>query len=136
MVKVTNRLSYKLGHVLLDGGISENTRVTAGHRLGTTSPEAAALDLWVMNLDIAIGFITPGRYPSDSINCDKPLKYFSDDLRAPLYAKVTGVNADKDGRIDYDQPGGREDSRRCRRRLERLREVAPDFGVERAKVRE
>lgn len=105
VVQVTSKVSYKLAHVLLDAGIAKGQSIQAGQRLGTTSPEAGGLDLGVTNNDITLGFVRPARYQAESLHCDKPLTFFSDELRPQLYALVTGVVGDKDGRIDFDQRG-------------------------------
>lgn len=105
LVQVTSKVSYKLAHILLDAGIAKGQSIQAGQRLGTTSPDAGGIDLHVINDDVTLAFITPARYQTESLHCDKPLTFFSDELRPQLYARVTGVVGDKDGRIDFDQRG-------------------------------
>lgn len=103
VVQATARIAFRLDHILLDGSITQGMTLTAGQRLGTTSPDALAIDLGVTNDDITHAFVPPGRYTRESLHGDKPLQYFAEDLRSALYGLVAGAN--KDGRIDYEQPG-------------------------------
>jgi hypothetical protein len=105
-VKMTNTFSYYLDHVLLDSGITLGTNIQAGQRVGTTSPYSYAVDLGVMNSDITLtGFVNPSRYTYETVHTDSPYKYFVQPLRDSLYARVTRIGPDKDGKIDFDIPG-------------------------------
>jgi hypothetical protein len=105
-VKMTNTFSYYLDHVLLDSGITMGTELQAGQRVGTTSPYSYAVDLGVMNFEITLtGFVNPSRYTDETLHTDSPYKYFVQPLRDSLYARVTRIGPDKDGKIDFDVPG-------------------------------
>lgn len=96
---------YYIGHVILDGTFSTGQRITAGQRLGMTSPLAFGLDLGLINNDITVPFISPARYSGNSLHGDAPLKYFTDPLKSQLYALVEGTGVNRDGQINYDRPG-------------------------------
>jgi len=104
-VAVTATETYYLDHVILDPNIRQGVTVTAGQRLGVTSTASYGIDLGLVNTAVTQGFIVPARYSNDSLHADAPLKYFEEPLRATLYGLVTRSGADKDGRIDFDQPG-------------------------------
>ena len=105
MVQMSSTFSYYLDHVVLDPGIVVGTKVVAGQRVGTTGSASAAVDLGVINTQVALtGFVNPARYGS-SVNCDSPYKYFTEPLKSQLYGLVRRSGADKDGRIDHDVRG-------------------------------
>lgn len=104
-IQMTGTFSYFLGHVIPDAGVQVGTQVAAGQRLGQTNGSSGAVDLGVINEQITLaGFINPARYGM-MIHHDSPYKYFTEPLRTQLYGMVKRTGADKDGRIDYDQPG-------------------------------
>ena len=105
MIQTTSTMEYYLAHLVLDSGIAQDMTITAGQQLGRLSTLALAMDIGVLNNDVNLFFITPGRYPQDTLHADSPLKYFSEPLRSTLYAKEQGSAANKDGKIDFDQPG-------------------------------
>ena len=106
MVTMTNTFSYYLDHVILDSGITLGAHVQAGQILGTTSPQSFALDLGVVNDEITLtGFVSPERYPDQTLHADSPYKYFVEPLRDSLYVTVRRNGSDKDGKIDFDIPG-------------------------------
>ena len=51
------------------------------------------------------GFINPRRYPTSTLHTVSPLALFAEPVKSQLDAKVTREGPDKDGRIDFDQPG-------------------------------
>ena len=104
-VQVTSSLTYYLDHVVLDAAIKQNTKVTAGQRLGVTSSGAFGIDLGVVNTGVTLGFINPARYATDSVHADAPLKYFAEPLKTTLYGFVQRVGADKDGQVCFDLAG-------------------------------
>jgi len=104
-VKMTNTFHYYLDHVMLNPGIKVGSSIKAGQVLGTSSPQAYAVDLGVINDEITLkGLAVPARYTYQTIHSDSPYKYFVQPLRDSLYAKVTRTGLDKDGKIDYDVP--------------------------------
>lgn len=105
-VKMTNTFHYYLDHVVLNSTIKVGSTIKAGQVVGTSSPQSFAVDLGVYNDEITLkGLAIPARYPYQTIHSDSPYKYFVQPLRDSLYAKVTRTGPDKDGKIDYDQPG-------------------------------
>lgn len=96
---------YYLDHLVLDGGFVVNQKITAGQHLGVTSAGAFGLDLGVMNFDLTLAFITPARYSGNSLHADAPLKYFAEPLKTQLYGLVEGTGANRDGQVNFDQPG-------------------------------
>lgn len=104
-VRVNSAFTYYVDHVVLDADIREGTPLTAGQRLGTSGLGSFGVDLGVMNFSRTLQFITPARYPGDTLNADAPLKYYEEPLRSQLYAAVRRDGPDKDGRIDFDIAG-------------------------------
>lgn len=96
---------YYLDHLVLDSGLALNQKVTAGQHLGKTSASSFGLDLGLMNMNITVPFITPARYSGNSLHVDAPLKYFDEPLKSQLYALVEGTGVNRDGQINFDQPG-------------------------------
>lgn len=97
--------TYYLGHMLLDSSITQNARVTAGQRLGTTSPVSHALDLGLLNSTVNVAFITPERYSSNSLHSEAALKYFAEPLKTQLYALVQSTPDNRDGVFNFDRAG-------------------------------
>jgi hypothetical protein len=96
---------YYLDHLILDSGFATNQKITAGQHLGKTVIGANGIDLGLMNNDITLPFITPARYSGNSLHTDSPLKYFSEPLKSQLYALVQGTGVNRDGQVNFDQPG-------------------------------
>ncbi len=104
-VRVNSTFTYYVDHVVPEPGIVQGTMLTAGQRLGTSGTGGFGVDLGVINASLTLPFITPARYPADSLHADAPLKYYEEPLRSRLYALVRREGADKDGKIDFDEPG-------------------------------
>jgi hypothetical protein len=105
-IRVTAKLRYYLAHVTLAPGLKPGDHVVAGQNLGVTSGNSAALDLGVIDESVRLtGFANPARYPTDTLHCAPPLRFFAEPLRSRLYSKVRREGPDKDGRIDLDVPG-------------------------------
>lgn len=108
--KVTFRMTkdfyWYLDHVVIDTTtLKPGTVVHAGDSIGVTLP-GAAIDLGAFDYSQKLpGFIVPERYPDQTLYCVSPWKYFTEPLRAQFYSRIRRVTSDKDGRIDYDQPG-------------------------------
>jgi len=106
--RMTETFFWYLDHVLIDTiKLKPGTRVHAGDSLGTTDP-GGTLDLGAFDYSQKLaGFIVPERYPDQTLYCVSPWKYFTEPLRANLYARIRRVASapDKDGHIDYDIPG-------------------------------
>jgi len=101
----TDRVTYHLAHVELDGNIREGTAVTAGQRIGVTGSTSLGIDLGVINEDRTVFFVNPARYTDEERHGDAPLQYFEEPLRSQLYARVRRLGQDRNGRFDFDQSG-------------------------------
>jgi hypothetical protein len=97
--------TFYLDHVVLDAGIAPGATVMAGQRLGVTGTSAFAFDLGVINDNKTVFFISPERYPAESVHGEAPLPYFEEPLRSELYARVSRLGSDKDGKFDFDVAG-------------------------------
>ena len=97
--------TYYLGHMLADSSLATGSRVTAGQRVGTTSPVSHALDLGVLNSTVNVAFITPNRYSTNSLHAEAPLPYFAEPLKSQLYGIVRSTAGNLDGTINYDRSG-------------------------------
>jgi hypothetical protein len=96
---------YYLDHIQLDPSIHEGVRVTAGQALGLTGTIAYGIDLGVINNQLTVPFANPARYSSESLHGDAPLTYFDEPLRTELYALVSTIGSNKDGKFNYDAVG-------------------------------
>jgi hypothetical protein len=106
MVRATNMISYYVDHVVLDAAIAQGAPITSGQKLGTSGTGGFGIDLGVTDAARTLtGFITPARYPFETVHADAPLKYFEEPMRSRLYDMVRRDGGDRDGRIDFDQPG-------------------------------
>jgi hypothetical protein len=104
-VQATNSHIYYLAHIVADPALAAGATLTAGQRVGVTSNLAYGIDLGLTNDRVTIGFVNPSRYSGDTLHAENPFKYFSDGVRASLYAKEQGTGAQPDGRIDFDRAG-------------------------------
>lgn len=109
MVQMTKTFYWYLDHVLPLAGIQLGTRVTAGQQIATTTGRCPSIDLGVIDTEqTAPGLLNLVRYGEQGSHAASPYRYFSEPLRAQLYAKVRlfeGVPADKDGRIGWGVAG-------------------------------
>lgn len=103
-IRASTRHMYYLGHVVLDAGIAQGQHVTAGQHLGMTSSLSFGLDLGLIDNGVTQGFLAPARYSDNSLHAAAPLPFFTEPLRAQLYALVQ-THGDRDGRINYDVAG-------------------------------
>lgn len=104
---VTDNFGYYFDHLHPRADLKVGTIVHSGDSVGTQGP-TGALDLGAYDLSTTLtGFITPSRYPLQSLHCVSPYKYFVEPLRSQLYARIrrSPATADKDGRIDFSVPG-------------------------------
>jgi hypothetical protein len=105
-IGVNSKFSYYLGHVKVLSTIKQGTDVAAGQVIGTTSGLSYALDLGVSNGNLTLtGFVNPSRYYDDMLHADAGLRFYEEPLRSQLYSYVRRVGNDKNGKIDFDQPG-------------------------------
>ena len=108
-VQMTRTFHYMYDHVLLRTGIRVGTHVNAGDTIATTTGRCPSMDLGVYDMSITpLGLVNHARYAGSSLHVLPPLRYFSEPLRAFLYAHVRmldGVPADKDGRTDWGVRG-------------------------------
>lgn len=106
-VRMTKTFCYHVDHVVLAAGLGVGTTLTAGQVLGTDDGPTTLhqVDFGVINADLTLpGFINPVRH-AYSLHADSPLKYFAEPIKSVVYAKVDRAGSDKDGKIDFDQPG-------------------------------
>src|SRR6185295_5333781 len=61
-VRSTSTANYYFYHLLLDPGIVQGGKVTAGQRVGVTVASTGALDLGVFLDDVTLFFVKPQRY--------------------------------------------------------------------------
>ena len=104
-VQATPAQMYYLYHLLLDPGIATGGKVTAGQRLGVTIAVSGGLDLGLLNSDVTLFFVQPGRYSALTLHTDGPLKFFTDTIRATMLPKVQRNGDEKDGKINFDVAG-------------------------------
>ncbi|MDB4907401.1 MAG: hypothetical protein JWO05_2185 [Gemmatimonadetes bacterium] len=102
-IGVTSTFRYYYGHLFLDAGIVEGTKVLAGQRIGHTGT-SGALDLGVVNDQHDVGYVAPDRY-GETGHTQSPLSFYTEPLRTQLYALVKRDGPEKDGRINYDIAG-------------------------------
>jgi len=105
-IATSNTFTYYLDHIYLDSGIHEGSFVVAGQKIGTTSSISHSVDFGVINYEFdAPGLVNKNRYFEGLLHQDSPIKYYTDELKAKLYAKVGRTGPDKDGKFGYDQEG-------------------------------
>jgi hypothetical protein len=104
-IRVDAHLSYYLAHVLPDPAIRVGSPLKAGQVIGRVSGESL-LDLGACDSRVRLrGFVNPVRYPESTLHTVSPLSLFAEPLKSQLLAKVRRGSRDKEGKIDYDQPG-------------------------------
>jgi hypothetical protein len=104
-IRVDAHLSYYLAHVLPDPAIRVGSPLKAGQVIGRVSGESL-LDLGACDARVRLrGFVNPARYPESTLHTVSPLSLFAEPLRSQLLVKVRRESPDKEGKIDYDQPG-------------------------------
>lgn len=104
-VQATATTIYYLAHVLVDAGLNSGAAVAAGQRLGVTSQLSFGLDLGVINEGVAVFFVNPQRYGSNTLHAESPLPYFAEPLRSAIYGKIESAVPANNGRIDFDRAG-------------------------------
>lgn len=107
MFRVTQTFYFYLDHVLPSVNINVGDVVPAGTLIGTTDP-GGTLDLGAFDQSVTHGgFLTPARYPVQTLNYVSPWKYFAPALQPALYAQIyrTPTASDKDGVIDFGVAG-------------------------------
>jgi len=102
-VRAAGGFVYGIDHVVLQSAFTSGAAVQAGQPLGTST--SGVFDLSLANLTRPLPFLNPARYSRDTLYADGPLHYFDEPIRSALYAKVRRAGGDRDGRIDYDEPG-------------------------------
>jgi hypothetical protein len=104
-VRVNDHLSYYVAHLLPEPGVVAGARVTAGQVLGKTSGRSM-LDLGAYDSRVRLrGLMNPARYPDSTLQTVSPLALFAEPQRTQLYDRVRREGPDRDGRIDFDEPG-------------------------------
>jgi hypothetical protein len=104
-VRVDEHISYYVAHLVSEARIRVGVQVKAGEILGIVSGESM-LDLGACDGRVKLaGFANPARYPEPTLHTISPLALFAEPLRSKLRARVHRDGLDKDGKIDFDQPG-------------------------------
>ena len=85
--------------------IYEGATVQAGDLIGYGNPATGAVDLGVIDYELTLNFITPGRYHEHFLFCGNPYIYFTDSLRTLLYTKNPRTEEPRGGKIDFDIDG-------------------------------
>jgi hypothetical protein len=101
-VKMNDKVTYYLDHIVLNDSVKQGYVVKAGHRIATTG---VGCDFGIIDYSVSLSFANPKRYSDQILYCGKPLTYFADSLKSFLYSKVDRDGSDKDGRIDIDLIG-------------------------------
>ena len=107
LFRATDNFFFYLDHVLPTVTLAVGDVVPAGALIGTTDP-GGTLDLGAFDLSVThAGFISPNRYPMETLHYVSPWRYFAPALQPALYAQVyrSSAAADKDGKIDFDVAG-------------------------------
>jgi hypothetical protein len=102
---VTPTFLYYLDHLTPRPGLAVGQIVNAGDIVGTSTE---TLDLGAYDYGTTLGgFVTPARYPDQTLHCVSPWKYFAEPLRSQLYSEIyrSPSAPDKDGKIDFDIAG-------------------------------
>ena len=102
---VTPTFQYYFDHVVPRAGLAVGQLVNAGDIVGTSNE---TLDFGAFDYTTTLsGFVTPSRYPDQTLHCVSPWKYFVEPLRSRLYSLVyrAPTAPDRDGKIDDDIPG-------------------------------
>ena len=97
--------TYYVGHMLAASGLAVGQKITAGQRLGTTSPVSHALDLGVLNSTVTNAFVNPDRYGTNSRQAEAPYKFFSDTLKSQLGALIQTTADNREGQLNFDRSG-------------------------------
>ena len=104
-IRVDENISYYLAHLDLEPGIAAASKVSRAQKLGQASGKSM-LDLGATDSRVGLsGFVNPDRYTQPTLHTISPLSVFADPLRSQLYLKVNRKGAEKDGKIDLDEPG-------------------------------
>ena len=107
MFRATQNFYFYLDHVVPSMTINIGDVVQAGTLIGTTDP-GGTLDLGAFDESVTHpGFLTPARYPEQTLHYVSPWAYFAPSLQPALYAQLyrAPTAADKDGRIDFGVAG-------------------------------
>ena len=97
--------TYYVGHMLAASGLAVGQKITAGQRLGTTSPVSHALDLGVLNSTVTNAFVNPDRYGTNSRQAEAPYKFFGDTMKSQLGALIQTTADNREGQLNFDRSG-------------------------------
>ncbi len=107
MFRVTDNFYFYLDHVTPSINPNVGDIIQAGTLIGTSAP-GMTLDLGAFDQSVTHdGFLTPARYPFQTLHYVSPWKYFAAALQPAIYAQVyRAPNAtDKDGKVDLSVAG-------------------------------
>ena len=99
---VTDSVTYYLGHIFVNENLKVGDVVEAGTQIGI-SGNTVCVDFGVLNKNIENNFIN-SNYPITTLYGDKPLTYYSQELRSQLYSLVKP--ASPAGYSEYVYDGG------------------------------
>ena len=107
MFRATDNFYFYLDHVLPTLTLNVGDVIQAGTLIGTTDP-GGTLDLGAFDQTVThSGFLTPARYPFQTLHYVSPWKYFAPSMLPTIYAQIYRAQsaADKDGKIDFGVEG-------------------------------
>jgi hypothetical protein len=105
--RMTENMSYYLDHIMPRAGLKIGDIVEAGEPIGQTH-RGGGLDLGAWDRSILhTGFLTPSRYPDQTLHYVSPWAYFVEPLRSQIYSRLRRAPdaLNRDGQIDFDVTG-------------------------------
>jgi hypothetical protein len=107
MFRATDNFYFYMDHVVLTTTMNIGDVVQAGTLIGTTDA-GSTLDLGAFDATVTHdGFLTPARYPYQTLHAVSPWKYFAPALQPQIYAQMYRApgTTNKDGKIDFGIDG-------------------------------
>jgi hypothetical protein len=107
MFRATQNFYFYLDHMVPVIAMNIGDVIQAGTLIGKTDP-GGTLDLGAFDESVTHdGFVTPSRYPEQTLHYVSPWKYFAPALQPALYAQLyrAPTATDKDGKIDFSVAG-------------------------------
>lgn len=107
MFRATTSFFFYLDHVVPTLTMAVGDTIKAGTVIGTTLP-GFTVDLGAFDASVTLtGFLTPSRYPYQSLHAVSPWKYFTPALQSQIYPHLYRAPSapDRDGKIDFGVAG-------------------------------